>query len=89
MTKTFSRLRREDAILYFSPAHAVGLTKSNKNNEILFKKMSNNELSVTQSVLSTYYYDNGIAIDIENNYERRTIILQLDIFLIWQHEKSA
>jgi hypothetical protein len=44
--------------------------------------MSNNDLPFTQSVLSTYYYGNGIAIDIENNYERRTIILQLDIFLI-------
>ena len=44
--------------------------------------MSNNDLFVTQSILSPYYYGNLITIDIENNYERRTIILQLDIFLI-------
>jgi hypothetical protein len=34
-----------DFMLY--PRQAVGLTKSNKNYEILFKKMSNNELPVT------------------------------------------
>ena len=44
--------------------------------------MSNNELPVIQSILSPYYYDYLTIIDIEYSYQKRTIILQLDIFLI-------